>query len=136
MEPGSDILEVSRADRLPKLLLLLIVGRGAGSKLACSFGLRAGNGGSSASPHAGALIRLFPVEFTEVVDVPRPVVDLVVAVDVVEYDVSEVADSRDGRRFWSVGLRGGSGGRAGVGGGRRSDLRVGNGGGAFGFGFT
>lgn len=80
-------------------------------------------------------MRLFPVEFTEVVDVPRPVV-VVVAVDVVECDASEVADSRDGRRFWSVGLRGGSGGRAGVGGGRRSDLRVGNGGGAFGFGFT
>lgn len=95
MDPGSDILEVNRADKLPKLLLLLIVGRG-GSKLACSFGRRGGSVGSSVSPHAGALMRLFPVEFTEVVDVPRPAV---VAVDVVEYDASEVTDSTDGRRF-------------------------------------
>lgn len=133
MDPGSDILELNRADRLPKLLLLLIVGLGGGSKLACSFDRRGGRAGSSASPHAGALMRLFPVEFTEVVEAPRPAV---VAVDVVECDASEVTDSRDGRRFWSVALRGGNAGRAGVGGGRRSDFRVGNGGGTFGFGFT
>jgi len=78
-------------------------------------------------------MRLFPLEFNEVVDVPRPAV---VAVDVVERDASEVTDSREGLCFISVGLRGGSAGRAGVGGGRRSDLRVGNGGGAFGFGFN
>jgi hypothetical protein len=96
LAPGSDSLEVNLEDRLPKLLLLLIVGRGGGSKLACSFGRLGGSSGNFASPHAGALMRLFPTEFTEVVDAPRPAV---VAVDDVGYDASEVADSREGLRF-------------------------------------
>lgn len=79
-------------------------------------------------------MRLLPVEFTEVVDAPRPAVG---AVDAVEYEASEVAESREGLRFCSVGLRGGRLGRdGGGGGGKRSALRVGTGGGGFFFGFT
>jgi hypothetical protein len=135
LEPGKLNLEVILEDnppKLPMLFLLLRVGRGGGSAIA-SFGRRGGNEGNSVSPQAGALMRLFPLEFTEVVDAPRPAV---VAVDVVEYDASEVTESNEGLRFWSVGLRSGRAGRAGVGGGSRSAFRVGTGGGGFFFGFT
>lgn len=98
-----------------------------------SFGRLGGSTGSVASPHAGALIRPLPFELTDVVEVPRTLVAAV------ECDASEVTDSADGLRRGSVGLRGGSVGRtswrAGVGGGRRSDRRVGKGGGGF-LGFT
>lgn len=130
MEPGRLNFEVNLEDKPPKLLLLLRVGRGGGSAIG-SFGLRGGSVGSSVSPHAGAFMRPFPVEFTEVVEAPRPAV---AAVDAVEYEASEVAESREGLRFCSVGLRGGKLGRAGGGGG--AALRVGTGGGGFFFGFT
>ena len=130
-------------------------GRGIGFRSAgSSFGRLGGSAGSSVVPHAGALIRLFPLEFKEVVEAPRPTLGAVVAA--VECDASEVIDSIDGLRVESpVGFRGGNAGRAGSsgaagsaeaagaaerpggsgGGGGRSDLRVGTGGGAF-LGFT
>lgn len=92
-----------------------------------SLGRLGGNGGSSASPQAGALILPLPLELTNVVEAPRTLVAAV------ECDASDVTDSTDGLRGVSVGLRGGNAGRAsgraGVGGGWRSDLRVGKGGG-------
>jgi hypothetical protein len=95
LEPGKENLEVSLEDKPPKLLLLLSVGRGGGSAIS-SFGRRGGNVGNSVSPQAGALMRLFPLEFTEVVDAPRPAV---VIVDVVEYDASDMIESSEGLRF-------------------------------------
>lgn len=94
------------------------------------FSRLGGNGGNADSPHAGALTRLLvAVELTEVDDVLRP------TVDAVDKDVSDVTDSNDGLRGWSVGRRAGSAGRdagrAGVGGGSFPDLRVGKGGGGF-----
>lgn len=127
--------------------------RGSGVKsTGVSFARFGGSAGSSVSPHAGALIRPFPLEFSEVVEAPRPT--LVAFVATVEWDASEVTDSSEGLRVESwVGLRGGSKGRArgsgfagaaggggraravgragGGGGGCRSDLRVGKGGGGF-----
>lgn len=111
-----------------------------------SLGRFGGSAGNSVSPHAGALILPFgvPVEFTEVVEAPRMLVAVVVTV---ECDASDVTDSTEGRRCWSVGLRGGKLGRdsaydggssprdGGGGGGARS-LFVGSGGGTFGLGFT
>lgn len=90
-----------------------------------SLGRFGGNAGSSASPHAGALILPLPLELTDVVEAPRTLVAAV------ECEASDVTDSTEGLRGVSVGLRGGSAGRAGVGGGWRSDLRAGKGGGAF-----
>lgn len=94
-----------------------------------SFGRFGGNAGSSASPHAGALILPLLLELTDVEEAPRTLVAAV------ECEASDVTDSAEGLRGVSVGLRGGSAGRpsgrAGVGGGWRSDLRVGKGGGAF-----
>lgn len=93
MEPGKLIFDVILEDKFPKLLLG--VGRGAGSRFTCSFGRFGGSTGSSVAPHAGALMRLFPLEFTDVEDALRPAV---VAVEVVEYDASEVVESREGLR--------------------------------------
>lgn len=93
MEPGRLIFEVILEDKFPKLLLG--VGRGGGSRLTCSFGRFGGSAGSSVAPHAGAFMRLFPLEFTDVEDALRAAV---VAVEVVEYDASEVVDSREGLR--------------------------------------
>lgn len=81
LEPGRLILEVILEDKFPKLLLLVGVGRAGGSRLICSFGRFGGRAGSSVAPHAGALMRLFPLEFTEVEEALRPAV---VAVEVVE----------------------------------------------------
>lgn len=104
--------------------------RGGGLRSArSSLGRFGGNAGSSASPHAGALILPLLLELTDVVEAPRTLVAAV------ECDASVAKDSTEGLRGVSVGLRGGSAGRAsgraGVGGGWRSDLRVGRGGGAF-----
>lgn len=88
LEPDRLSLEVNLEDNPPRLLLLLSVGRGIGSKLA-SFGRRGGNLGNSVSPHAGAFMRLLLMESTEVVDPPRPAV---VAVDPVECDAVDVVE--------------------------------------------
>jgi hypothetical protein len=123
----------------PKLLLKLLIldlllgfaGGGMIMPLVSSvFSRLGGSGGNEDSPHAGALTRLPPAaELTEVDDVLSP------TVDAVDKDVSDVIDSKDGLRGWSVGRRTGSAGREagreGVGGGSFPDLRVGKGGGGF-----
>lgn len=113
----------------PKPELDLDSGGGGLTSAKSSLGRFGGNAGRSASPHAGALILPVPLELTDVVEAPRTLVAEV------ECDASDVTDSTDRLRGVSVGLRGGSAGRAsgraGVGGGWRSDLRVGKGGGAF-----
>lgn len=88
LEPGRFSLEANLEDNPPRLLLLLSVGRGIGSKLA-SFGRRGGSLGSSVSPHAGAFMRLLLMESSEVVDPPRPAV---VVVDAVEFDAADVVE--------------------------------------------
>lgn len=133
-------------DRPPRVEDDLDSERGAGVRSISSFGRFGGSAGSVVSPHAGALILPFavPVEFTEVVEAPRTLVAVVFAV---EYDASEVTDSREGRRCWPVGLRGGSVGRDsaydgggsardGGGGGGALSLFVGNVGGTLGLGFS
>lgn len=94
-----------------------------------SLGRLGGNAGRSVSPHAGAWILPLPLELIDAVEAPRT------PVAVVECEALDVTDSVEGLREVSVGRRGGSegraSGRAGVGGGWRSDLRVGKGGGGF-----
>lgn len=144
---GEDAVSLPRNDDIfelkpflnPKPLMLLDSEgldseRGGGLKSArSSFGRLGGSVGSSVSPHAGALMRPLPLELMDVVEAPR------MLVAAVECDALDVTDSVEGLRGGSVGLRGGSAGRtserAGVGGGWRSDLRVGKGGGGF-LGFT
>lgn len=141
MREGEDeeALSLPRKDDIFEVRLLTLdldSGRGGGLKsTGSSLGRLGGSVGNSVSPHAGALILLLPLELTEVVEAPRPTL-----VAAVECDASDVTDSREGLRVLSVGLRGGNAGRtsgrAGVGGGWRSDLRVGKGGGTLGLGFS
>lgn len=139
-------LAVRPPDKPPRVEDDLDSERGDGVKSISSFGRFGGSTGSAVSPHAGALILPFavPVEFTEVVEAPRTLVAVVFAV---ECDASEVTDSREGRRCWSVGLRGGKLGRDSVydgggsardggGGGGALSLFVGTGGGTLGLGFS
>lgn len=70
-----------RADSFPvnPLLLNLDSDRGAGVRsIGSSLGRLGGSTGRSVSPHAGALMRPFPLELRDVVEAPRPTLVAVV----------------------------------------------------------